>query len=131
MRKVVTTWILGAALLFLSPSWTGSNQDAGGVDRGWVGEFTSIVIEHEGEHDIPNISYYDRSRGDLRFARRMLSGWRIQVVDRGGEEGNVGLYTSLAMDCEGSPHISYYDASHGALKFASFDWHEGWSTQFV
>lgn len=115
----------GVFLLFASGS--ASNVDVGRHD--WVGEYTSIVLEEEGHHDLPNISYYDRTRGNLRFARRMVNGeWRIQVVDR---DGDVGLYTSMAMDCEGRPHISYYDATRGALKYASFCWHRGWSTQYV
>jgi hypothetical protein len=42
-------------------------------------------------------------------------GWYTETVD---SAGNVGQYSSLALDDSGSLHIAYYDASRGRLKYA-------------
>lgn len=43
------------------------------------------------------------------------SEWSIQTVD---SEGNVGYYTSIALDSSDRPHISYYDETNDDLKYA-------------
>ena len=43
------------------------------------------------------------------------SDWSIEIVDN---EGDVGAYTSLAIDSNDNPHVSYYDNSNSALKYA-------------
>jgi len=42
--------------------------------------------------------------------------WHVETVDA---TGNVGQYTSLVVDANGSPHISYYGSSD--LKYAEYD----------
>ncbi len=46
------------------------------------------------------------------------SGWNIQTVD---SAGNIGYYTSLALDAGGNAHISYCDGTNGDLKYAAWN----------
>jgi len=52
----------------------------------------------------------------------------IQIVD---STGNVGPYSSLALDSDGNPHISYFDISNHALKYASRWGSSDWVTETV
>ena len=74
---------------------------------------TSLVMSGTYAH----ISYYDALHGTLKYAYQDASGWYSQTVD---SDGNVGQYTSLALDGDGHPHISYYDADCHGLKHAYY-----------
>ena len=112
-------------------TWDGSTWKIETVDSsetGYVGQHTSIALDQNG---YPHISYfYPGNLGDisdLKYASWNGSTWNTQTVD---SEGNVGQYTSIALDQNGYPHISYLDASNGDLKYASWDG-SSWNTQTV
>jgi len=75
----------------------------------------------------PAISYYEVSRGNLKYARWDGTTWVVSVPD---SVNDVGSYSSLASDNVGNPAISYYDATNGDLKFCRWNG-QTWVTTLV
>ena len=93
----------------LASVWHIETVDSGGTD-------TSIALD---SNDHPHISYYRVDSGDLKYAYYDGSSWHIETVDGyGWWGGNVGWFTSIALDSNDYPHISYHDYSNGDLKYA-------------
>jgi PKD repeat protein len=111
--------------------WTGSRWSIEIVDSfetvditGQIEWYTSLALDN---NDHPHISYYhisyydevpngDIPDGDLRYAYWTGTNWSIETVD---SIGDVGFYSSLALDNNNHPHISYYDDHpNGDLRYA-------------
>ena len=72
-------------------------------------------------------SYYDAAAKDLKHARWNGLSWSTNTVDTAGD---VGRYSSLAIDSSGTPHIAYYDATNADLKYARWTG-AAWSVETV
>jgi hypothetical protein len=118
--------------------WDGSAWRIETVDSmGNVGAYTSIALDASGYPHISyaKIIYFDGTSDlDLKYAHWTGNAWSIETVD---SAGNVGAYTSIALDASGYPHISYY-ISYGeswstgarALKYAHWTG-SSWSIETV
>jgi hypothetical protein len=68
-----------------------------------VGRYTDVAVGGGRVY----VSYYDVSNGDLKVAVRSSSGtWSSHRVD--GQNADLGLYTSIALDSDGLPGVSYF-----------------------
>lgn len=67
-----------------------------------VGRYTDIAINAGKAY----VSYYDVTNGDLKVAVRDGSTWTTHRVD--GTNGDVGLYSSIAIDSDGLPGVAYF-----------------------
>lgn len=103
-------------------SWSSSPEVVD--DNGTTGAFPSLEIDG---NDMAHISYREKDTA-LKFASQQSGGnWTIEVV----ESGNLGTYTSLALDSDGNPHISYFGVNGTILKYAYHNSNIGWKIMDV
>lgn len=85
-------------------------------ETGW---YPSLALDASGH---PHVTYFEsvtgHSAGDLRYAYHDGTSWHLETVDSAGD---VGRWSSLALDAAGLPHVSYYDATAQSLKYARYD----------
>lgn len=103
--------------------WVVQTIDSGSNN---VGRYASLAVRGAGL----NVSYYDSTNSDLRYAYPVSSGgncgpnatWKCQTID---SAGYVGQYSSITMP-QGTgpitygPGIAYMDSTNLALKFAEY-----------
>lgn len=79
-----------------------------------AGRWCSLALEPTYPYT-PHISYQDNTNRDLKYARLSGTTWLTETVDSAGD---VGWYSSLALDSSGNPHISYVDSTNQTVKYA-------------
>ncbi|MGB2346814.1 MAG: putative Ig domain-containing protein, partial [Candidatus Poseidoniaceae archaeon] len=100
---------------------TASNWNSVAVDTaGYMGYYTSIAID---SNDGVHISHHDMTNLDLKYATcssscTTASNWNSVAVDT---TGNVGRYSSIAIDANDGVHISHYDVTNQDLKYIVLD----------
>jgi hypothetical protein len=72
----------------------------------------------------PGVTYYDRQRGNLRYVafNNNMSAWGKPVIldgedASGTDNGDVGIYNSLAYDENGIAHVSYENDAQNQLLY--------------
>jgi hypothetical protein len=102
-KRVATEYVDGvpSATVKYGPSGARGGVVEPGPD---VGRYTDLAVAADGR---VWVSYYDVTNGDLKVAVRGVDGkWAKHTVD--GASGDVGLYSSLALDSTGHPAVSYF-----------------------
>ena len=72
-------------------------------------------------NDAPSIAYYDRERGNLRYAELSAGKWVTSILDgedsAGKDTADVGQFPSMTFDTADIAHIAYVDGSHDNLLY--------------
>ena len=99
------------------PNCDGGDESIVSIDRfgGALGSYSSLELDSSG---FPVVSYYHWINGDLKLAHcndPNCDGGDESIITL-DNSGDVGQYTSLALDGSGFPVISYYDVTNENLK---------------
>jgi hypothetical protein len=111
MKYVIVIILLIIPISAFADAWHFESVDTE-RDVGW---YTSIALDSSG---YPHISYYIKSKHNLKYAYYDGADWQVEPVDAAA---TVGSYNSIALDSLDYPHISYYNHSEHDLYIAHFD----------
>ncbi len=103
----VEHYVLGA------DGWTVTEIGSGPVEYEWN---VSLGVTADGR---PMMTYFDSNTQDLMFAELTEGSWSLDTV---ASDGDVGRFSSLAVDGDGTPHVSYFERtgpSAGAVRYAT------------
>jgi hypothetical protein len=78
--------------------------------------YSSLAINTN--NDIPHISYLDATDKDLKYVTwdgGIENNWNPGTIY---DNGDVGYYSSIALNSSGEPAISFYDNTYGNLMIA-------------
>ena len=77
-----------------------------------VGKYCSLAVDSENHI---HVSYYNATKGDLKYAFFDGSNWNNQIVD---QSGDVGLWSDVVVETDSNiPHILYYDNTQQEWKY--------------
>ncbi|HAA57425.1 MAG TPA: hypothetical protein DCE42_21855, partial [Myxococcales bacterium] len=82
-----------------------------------IGLFPSVASNAAGAL---YITFYDNNKGDLKLARQPAAGGKFTVSTL-DSTGDVGQFTSLALDAQERGHVAYVDIDNGDIKYVLFD----------
>lgn len=77
-----------------------------------IGSHTSMDLT---SNDVPFITYYDFTPGELRLCDRSSGAWLCRVIESVG-----GGFSSVGVDSAGQAHIGYYNRTDGTLRYAKY-----------
>ncbi len=101
------------------------DEDPTGISTHDIGQYLGMAATPD--QDLV-ISFYDREKGALAFARGVVSGesvdWTYTGLDGypddvGLDPGDRGKYTSIAVASDGAIWIAYHDVTAGVLRTAT------------
>ena len=92
-----------------------------------TGAYPSLVFDRNG---YALITYYRKTSGDLRAARRGVDG-RFSLTTI-ASTGDVGRFTTAAVNAKGNVGVAFEDSTHGWLGYGQMDARTGvWGTTTV